>query len=215
MEFIVPCDVIARFAPLARSQKASETRDYLSTIYIERTNNKTFVVATNVKTAAIEYLKDAPKGEDGYILLQLHEPLIKACDNEAAYNSRLHIVYIPEIKFATAKTDFGYVCTDNISHPLAPITTQKFDDVRREWVTWRQWAPLYIPKQTYGALDMSAIELYGLARASPSGRLLFPLHIDRRMSVLVRDSESDDWCGLFMPDTGTENKGVELPVWMK
>lgn len=215
MDFTISCDTIARLAPIAQHQTIGEPRDYLSAIYIERVKNSVFVVSTNRYTAAIEHIPNTIAAGDGWMLLKLHDKLIEQCKTEAAFNSRLHIVYVPEMYFATAKTDFGYVCADNIAYQPAPIMNEKFTDVRREFEMWRMWAPGKLAKASHGAFELNAQQIAHIAQAAPSGKILFPEFIDCRDGVLVRDSVSENWCGLFMARGEKVFKGINYPEWLK
>lgn len=215
MDFTIPCDTIARLSGVAKRQAVNETRDYLRCLYIERINNRTMIIATNVKTAAIERLAAHPAGDDAWLLIELPDALVAQCITEAGYGSDLTVIHVPEMNFATAKTTFGYVHGENIAHQLKPLVKEGYSDIRREWRGWRNWAPDKIPTETFHALDMDAMQIASLAAAAPSGRLFFPLYIDRRMPVLVRDGINEDWCGLFMPDSGEPQKGIKFPAWLK
>lgn len=205
MNVEIPCELYIRFAEIAKLLDPQDKRKYFRSLYIERKNNQLFIVATNVKVAAIEYLRS--EGPDESTAIAVDDALIAQCEKEIQFNSNLHITANPALKFTAIKTSFGYNHALNC-HVELPA--------KCDFHTWRDWFPDALATKTNGAMFWGMQALYGLAQASKSGGLVFPEFIDTSLPVVVNDSEANNWVGLFMPTTGgAKTTPATIPDWIE
>ncbi len=80
---------------------------------------------------------------------------------------------------------------------------------------WRDWLPQEMATENHGAMQWDASFVALLAQSSPSGIVRFPAFIDNRQPVLICDSETDTWIGLFMPKGVDDVMPSEIPGWAK
>ncbi len=206
MNVDISCELYARLSAIPLLLNPVDERKYLKSLFIERVSSKLYAVATNVKIAAIEYLGEN-EGPDECTAIVIDQALIDQCKREIAFNGRMSIVANPLLNFTSIKTTFGFVCPGNAMVQLPEANN---------FNNWHTWFPDSIPTKSHGAMFWNASLIHALAAASPTGGLRFPQYIDTTQPVVVRDQESEDWAGLFMPVPG-ENATVEpasLPEWL-
>lgn len=212
MQFKIPCSTFARLANAAIPQP-NETRHHINCIRFENVNGACYAIATNALIAAIEHLGNT-EWQDYGICIARDPALIAQCESEASFDSELTIdVIINDImKFASAKTTFGYTHPDNVlRYPPDGMD-------HRPWNDFRSLVPDEMPSKSAGFLFMDTEQITNLGKASPSGRLVFPKFIDSSKPVLVRDAVDPAWLGLFLPrDNGGSQdklKPATRPEWI-
>lgn len=192
MNIEISCELYSRLSAIPLLLDPEDKRRYFGSIYLERANNTLFAIVTNGKLAAIERIGD-DIGPDECTAIRVEAPLIEQCEKEVVFNSKLVIVANPSLGYTAIKTTFGYNYPVNAMMQLP----------ENNWFnTWRKWPPDEMPKETNGAMFWNGALIHALATASPSGGLCFPEFIDNAKPVVVRDLNSADWLGLFMPVSG-------------
>lgn len=206
MEFTLSCEVFARLSNVCRWMREDEDRAYLRALYVERANGKLIAVATNSKIAAIELLSNKADGPDEHCFIMFDPALVAQCQQEAGWQSTLHIVTNDMLQWTTAKTMFGYVHPTNVG--IYPNKVTETDG-------WRKWFPAELADRNYGQIQITAELLADLGRASPSGKLFFPPFTDARCPTMVRDHHAPNWYGLFMITFENQEKSPNftLPKW--
>lgn len=208
MNVEISCELYVRLSAIPLLLNPIDDRKYLKSLYIERRNGKLYAVVTNVKIAAIEYLGDET-GPDECTAIAIDHALIDQCKGEIVFNSKLSIVANSLLHYTSIKTTFGYSYPGNAMVELPEAN---------ELANWRNWFPDSIPKKTDGAMYWRAELVHALAIASPTGGLRFPEHIDRTCPVVVRDQESENWVGLFIPRpdgmNGPPVEAATIPEWL-
>lgn len=205
MEFNLNCEQYVRLSALPKMLDQAETRVHFRSIFVERHNNHLYLIATNVKTAAIEYL-GPNDGPDEETAIAIDEMLIEACRKEIEFNSKLSIIANSMLAFTSAKTTFGYLHPNNL-HVNLPE--------QHNFYGWRDWLPPEIPTTPHGAMMWNADLIATLGNSAPSGIIRFPTCIDSRRPVVVRDVETDNWLGLFMPSPGDRTiEPASIPEWI-
>lgn len=211
MNVQISCELYARLSAIPLLLNPTDDRKYLKSLYIERRNGKLYAVATNVKIAAIEHLGQS-EGPDECTAIVIDPVLIAQCQKEISFNSSLSIVANPLLHFTSIKTTFGY------NHPGNAMV--QLPEVKNELAGWRNWFPDSIPKKSNGAMFWTAALVHALATASPTGGLRFPEHIDKTCPVVVRDQESANWVGLFIPRPISDSEDpvavepASIPDWL-
>lgn len=216
MEFNIPCEVFARMSN-ASAIGPDENRIGLNTIRIEHYNSNIIVVATNAKVLAVQNVGTTTQPNSAVNVMRLPE-LIEQCLKEAPYDGTLTIVDIPEMKFATAKTSFGYTYPGNVSFTFPDDAAGPQLEPWNIKGGWRSIVPTEQPKKSNGCMFMNVDRLVALGKAAPSQQLVFPNFIDYTKPVVVQDKVDKDWCGMFLPQTTLINKDVEaavIPDWMQ
>lgn len=207
MNVEIPCETFLRLAEIPAYLAITDKRKYLNSLFVERKNETTILVATNGRIAAIENIGKQP-GPDGKFAVAITAELKAQCDIESKFNGKVSIVYNEMLQFATIKTSIGYVHPGNGYVPLPQ--GNHFEE-------WRTLFPDEFPQASSGHMFMSATDISILATASPTGGLVFPEHLDVNSPVVVRDVSAPDWFGLFMP-VGVEDEPqtyAPLPGWCK
>ena len=213
MKFTIKCSVFNRLAAIPtffEPTTPEEIRQQLTCVRLENFNGKSFAIATNQKIAAVEYL-GLTNEQNGIAHVIIDPVLIEQCKKEIPFDSYLEIVTIPEIAFATAKTMFGYVYKNEATkdNPCSWLDENIMDE-------WRTWIPDGPVKENTGPMYMNLDHVQALAQSSPSGKIVFPLFIDIKKPVVLRDREFSEWVGLFMPNPGVNEpdaKAAEVPEW--
>lgn len=201
----ISCEIYSRLSEIPISVHPEDKRKYFKSVFIERKANTLFAVVTNGNIAAIERIGE-DIGPDECTALTVDPVLIKQCEVETAYNSKLVIVANPLLSFTAIKTTFGYNYPGNGMVQLPD---------KNHFNAWREWGPDEMPVRTSGAMFWNGAAILMLATASPSNGLCFPEFIDTGKPVVVRDLNSDDWMGLFMPTAdGAKIEPATIPDWI-
>jgi hypothetical protein len=199
----IPCETIARLSHLL-PKPTDEIDDIFRAFRLD--NGK--VIATDRVFMAVEYIG----GWEGVFHIRLSDADIEQCRTESAFSSYLEIVPTPAIAFTTAKTSLGYNPPGNIG--VYPTEATAYDD----WYT-RVVQPCITPSDVpRGAMIWRVDAMLALARSSPSGIVVFENIVDvETRAAVVRDINSPDWCGFFMPrlSDGLYHPAAALPGWLK
>lgn len=200
-DFTVPCDTFARLSNVLRSMPP-DIDPHFKSIRIDNG----VAVASNRIIMAVENIGKNP----GIIHVIASPGLIENCRKEAAYSSTLTITVNEPLKWAVAKTSFGYI---------EPGNCCLWSDAANDLDKWRDIAlsakePV---KVNQGGMFWDAENIANLAAASPSGRVVFEENIDTHGRVaLIRDINDYDWFGMFQPwgSFGEKINPAVLPTWM-
>lgn len=195
----IPCETIVRFAQLI---DPSEDDPVFHTIRLDNGQ----IIASDRKFMAIENIG----GFTGIHHIVVDAALLAQCETEAQYSSYIEITPNDMLKYTVAKTTLGYV-TGNIGvWPAAGNAFDRWRDVARQCAE-----PVAAAK---GAMIWHTDGLIRLAKASPSGIVVFEQLIDAETRpTIVRDINSPDWVGLFLPriSDGMYHGAAMLPGWLK
>lgn len=208
MKFTVKCATFCRLAGILNYFDPSvdpEIKQHLSCVRLENKNGKAFIISSNQKIAAVEYIGDTTES-DGYADVCIDPILVKQCESETVFNSSLEITTVPQLKMGSAKTMCGFVYSGN-----ACIYNE--NSILDKWRTWIPKAPL---KKSEGALYLNLNYVQSLLLSSPSGKVIFPSHIDTNQPIVLRDRESENWVGLLMGKPHpSESQAIPatLPKW--
>jgi hypothetical protein len=198
-DYTIKCDTIARLSNVIGDETVNE---WFRTIRIDNG----VAVASDRKLMVAENIG----GPAGIIHLICTPNLIAQCKYEAQFNGVLTITVIEELKFATAKTTYGYVEPNN----CCLWSAERSADFDR----WRELANSVREPATQpnGAMHWNTAYIHRLSEASPSGCIIFEEIIDLSRYALVRDIHDPNWFGLFNGYLASE-EGVPatLPGWMK
>lgn len=210
MKFTIPCEVFARLATVATAMEAERDPAYFRSVYLENKAGKSFAITTNIKFVAIEYLGET-KAPDGSINVDCHDAILAQCEVERGLKGVLHVDYMPELRFASVKSTFGF------THAVNAAVFTAADNPAFE--RWRNWLPEKLPHGSESPMFADAEQLHALACSSPSGAILFPAFTSK--VVVVRDAHSENWIGVFL-GVGTSRDGrtlkeipVRMPDWVK
>lgn len=214
MNFTIPVETYLRLAgvPKIFSQSVSEEeREILRCVRLEHRNGSMFAIGTNRRVAAIYYLGKASEPmANGSVHVTLDPALIAQCEVEKPFNSKMHVVTIPEMQMVSLKTDMGYNYP-GMAGKFPPKTA--LDD-------WNKWVVEPASKSS-GAMSWSVEDMTALNSASPSGHIVFPTHIDANKPIVVRDIKNDNWVGLFMGNRRDDDGNAytaapaTIPEWLK
>lgn len=205
MQVEISCEIYSRMSEIPLCLADGDQRKYFRSIYIERHNQQLFLVVTNGALAAIEHI-GPNDGPDERTAIAIDQALIDQCQREVQYNSNLVIVANDVLSYTTIKTTFGY------NHPGNMMVTLPANN---HFDNWRKWAPDEMPTKNKGAMFWASALINALAIASPTGGICFPEFIDVTKPVVVRDKDSANWFGLFMPttDDGDKIEPATVPDW--
>lgn len=210
MKFTISCETFCRLASVPtyfEPHTKPELFKQIECVRIENYKGCVFAISTNVQIAAIEFIGNTTE-PDGAVHVVIDPVLVKQCESERAYGSFLEIVSIPEIATASAKTMLGFVYNGNAC--IWPATTVMDN--------WREWGPDKTPTKAKGALYLETQHIETLFKASPSGRIVFPEHIDVNVPTILRDYKNPNWVGLFFgKPQANENPAIAatLPEWWR
>lgn len=208
MKFTISCATFARLASITEffdPATDQEIVDHLSCVRLEAIGGHVLGIVTNHKIAVIEYL--GPTNEpDAVAHIKADPVLINQCRTEAAFDSFLEIVYVPEILLATVKTMMGYSYQGNAAIEGMPEMSPMKN--------WRKWFPDEMPKKSKGFLYFNIDYISMLVKSSPSAGVVFPEHIDTDVPVVLRDRDNPNWCGLFFPKATAPLQPATIPQWV-
>jgi hypothetical protein len=212
MKFTITCAAFCRLAGIPaffEPKTDEEIKKQLSCVRLENKSGNVFGIATNQKVAAVEWLGKTTE-KDGAVHIALNPDLIKQCTQEAAFDSFLEIIYIPEILQAGAKTMLGFVLQGN----AAAVGVPEHSPLAQ----WRDWIPQKMPTKSKGAMYWNVDHIATLAAAAPTGKIVFPEFIDVDQPLIIRDVDAPEWFGMFIAkpapsDTVPPPAGV--PEWVR
>ena len=213
MKFQIKCATFVRLASVCgffEPTTPQEVRDRLNTIRLEIVNGKILAIVTNQKIGAVEWVGLAQPGENGVAHVVLDPILIAQCKAEAFLDGVLTITTIPEIAVASATTSSGWTFSGNACQWGEH---EDLDD-------WRSWAPDDMPGKSQYVMAWNLYQVQALMECSPTGKVLFPRHIDASKPIVIRDEGNEGWVGLFMAKLVSNNSdmpkiGAELPDWWR
>lgn len=199
-DYIIPCETIARFAPIAQSAHADVDAQF-KTLRIDNG----VLVASNRRILVAEHIG----GVHGIAHLIIDPALVENCRKEAPFASKLTVTVVEALRFATAKTTLGY------SHPGNALL---WSDTPTTFNNWRDVAAKCKSpaKASRGGMFWGADDIALMAASSPSGRLVFEELIDTHgRPTVVRDINDYNWFGLFTPfSSGEHYTPATLPSWV-
>lgn len=207
MEILLPCGVVERLSRLNRTLPASESREWLKSLFVECRSGHMIVGSTNSMFAAIEYA-GVTSNPDSFIVVK-HDPQVLDgviwCNPE----DKIKIEDWPELNFCSVTPPFyGYksTCDAAIRDPEAIRLLRG----------WRDWLPDEIPAKPGRSMFLNVDSMAALCASSPSGRVVFPHFIDANQAIIVRDVTSPNWLGCFLakPESGIFLDGATMPEWV-
>lgn len=211
MNFEIPVETyirLARATDFIRDEHISdEERALLRCVRLENANGHSYAIASNRKIGAIYYLGKC--NENGVVHLNIDATLLQQCEKEKMFNSKLHIVAVPELNMIGLKTTLGFSMASNVGFFTEATPLQR----------WREWIPTEPVTASKKAMHWVMHDIEALNASSPSGRINFPEFIDANMPVILRDDKFENWMGIFMPNC-VDSKGkvytvepAKLPTW--
>lgn len=212
MNFEIPVETYIRLCGITnyiREEIATEERGLLRCVRLEYKNGHSYAIASNRKIGAIYYF-GATNEPDAAAHLNVDENLLKQCAMEKTFNSKLHVIALPELNIVTLKTTMGYQSAN-----------AGFFSLNTPLQNWQTWVPDLPVTATKGAMHWNLEDMVALNASSPSGRIAFPEFIDANKPVVLRDTKYPDWVGLFMANLINDKEQVyttepaELPKWMQ
>jgi hypothetical protein len=203
MDITISCELYSRMIEIPKRLAEDDKRRYFECLYIERKNKRLYVIATNVKIAAVQYL-GASDGPDECTAICVNDGLIEACDKETPFDSKLSIVSNPILKFTAIKSSFGYQFPGNAWVELPDPN---------EFTTWREWFPEKVATASSGVMYWNTWQIEALLLASTSGGVTFPEFIDTSIPIVIRDDNDPHWIGVFM-NNQTKKAAATVPDWI-
>ena len=172
---------------------------HLPFLKIEINNGKSYLIGTNDTVACVEYLGEVNHANDSCYV----KPDVNKITAEANFGGTFTFETLPELAMGTVTTTSGQNCNDFIMWPdESPV------DKWKEWFT--------ISSESQGFMYCDLIQLITLWETSPSGEIVFPEVINSEQPVIVRDVNSVNWVGVFLPvvDSKAILKPAILPEWI-
>jgi hypothetical protein len=81
---------------------------------------------------------------------------------------------------------------------------------------WREIIPTTLPKKSKGSMCLDTSALANIAESSPSGKIVFPEHIDWTLPVVIRDAVDPNWCCIFyVRESNDIHDPATIPGWVK
>ena len=194
----VPCETIVRLSNLFRHATDDNFRCLRFEDGVVVASDRSFMCVENLMTKF-----------SGTFHVVIDDETLEHCRTEMAFNSTFTIVPNDAIKFTVGKTTLGYQ-TDNIG----------FYPEKTDLDRWREiFAQCDEPvEKNSGVMIWEAERVARFAASSPSGIIVFEEHhrVGER-PILVRDAETSDWCGVFMPTIkdGKHHASATPPRWLK
>ena len=206
MQVEISCETIGRLARLNRTLPAGEDRSWLRSIFVEVRNGFAFAGATNAIFAAVESVGKT-SSPDGFVVIR-HDGVFLDAAEQSDPEVKCTISEWAEMRFCTLVAPNGY-------HTTADAALRDPDAVNT-LKDWRKWFPDELPEVSGRPMFIDVDGLDALVQSSPSGRVVFPRVIDADLPVVVRDTMSAHWVGVFFarPNSGIFLKGSSLPDWL-
>lgn len=199
-DYQIPCDTFARLATLTTGDQGP----WFRCVRYDRGA----LVATDRQFLAAEHIGNMP----GAFYIIPDPVLVDQCRKEAEHGGIMTITVIPELKWASAKTMFGY------EHPGNVVEWSDAPDP--DFSRWR--VPLMQCKDRPapdGVLFINLAGLIKLTATAPSGSIVFEEAVTMSgRPTLVRDPQDPNWVGMFQPwgkfDDGQRFSPATLPAWL-
>lgn len=172
---------------------------HLSNLKIDINDGRAYLVASNDTVACVEYLGEVNGANDScYIRLDVDK-----VELEANFGGTFTFETLPELAMGSVVTTSGQDCNDFIIWPdESPLDK------------WKEW--FIMPSESLGFMYCDLKQLISLWETSPSGEIVFPEVINNEQPVIVRDVNSANWVGVFIPvtDSKTIMRPATLPEWI-
>ena len=198
MNYQLKCETYARLCNILNFMPEN-ANEWFNSIRLE--NN--YAIASNRQIMVIERLNYVNPPEPLHIVN--NDKLRNQCLEESKFESDLFVHVNPMLKFASAKTTFGYNFAENAA---------VWSDAENHIDKWASIIPKTHNTQTKGAMFWEATNIANLSKASPSGCIVFEEFIDERKPVIIRDLNDENWFAIFVP--GVDDavvKPATLPEW--
>lgn len=208
MNFNIKCATFVRLASICsffEPETPLETRQQIETVRLEAINGKIIAIATNQRIAAIELIGHCQPDRREVAHVRIDPAIVMQCKLEAFLDGVLTIETIPEIATGIAYTSSGWRFNGQACH--------WFDETLMD--DWRKWAPDQVPTESDGIMMWNTYHVHALMESSPTGKVIFPRHVDTKVPVVLRDRGNENWVGLFMPKPHGEIQKIPatLPIW--
>lgn len=196
--YTIPCETFAR---LARLLDATDSNDpWVNSIRLE----SNLAIVTSRTMLAVERLPVT--NDDAPIHIVTSPDLVTACAGEASFNGSLEVVVNDALRWASAKTTFGF---------QLPTNATVWSDVPNPLDRWRSIVPSDAPTKSKGSLCLWTDQLQHLVAASPSHQIVFPAVIDWTVPVLIRDAVDENWFAVFyVRKSDNPHKPAIKPEWL-
>lgn len=196
---LVTVEILKRFIHIPKMFPPSSTDEMvneLKVIRIEIKDGKQFVVATNQKICAVEYVGVRNEPDDVvYLDVDRLENFIKNKTGNIFINS------IPEI--AVANVYIG----DKEDYTIA----KWFD--KNATNDWRRWFS-YEHNESKGCMSWELYQIELLFKSAPSAAVVFPEHINVDKPIVLRDSHDSNWAAVFLPKLNEHVEPATKPDWI-
>ena len=199
-DYVIPCDTFYRISRVAATRD-DEIHPSWSSMRID----DGCLIASDRSFMAVENYTAHQKG---VAHLNIDPALIEQCRTEAKFNGRVTVTVNEILKYAQAKTTFGYVTKENLLYTA---------DLDPDWDRWREIInkarePATKPN---GVMFWHADNIQRLAESSPSGRVVFESVIDTSRPTLLRDVTDYHWLGIFQARSRYEQYSpATVPTWI-
>lgn len=198
-DYTIPCDTFVRLAILTHNDLGG----WFGCVLIDNG----VAVATDRKFLAAEHIGD-PVDEPIYVIPD--PALIEQCRKEAEHGGCLTITVTPELRYAVAKTTFGYVHVGNC--------VRWSDEPNPDFSQWRKHVERCRERTPgNGALFFNVVELTRLAMCAPSACVVFEDGVELTgRPMMVRDPHDSNWLGVFSPWPKDQSfTPAVFPGWIK
>lgn len=197
-DHIIPCETYVRLSRLLQADLPDDP--WINSIRLD----SGMAIVTNRTMMVVEKLTKPCNPAPLHVVVD--PALVAACEAEIAFKSDLNIVANDALRFASAKTTFGYQHTGN-----AALYLLDANPVDR----WREVVPREMPTKSKGSLCLWVDQLQHLVAASPSKQITFPSVVDWTVPVIVRDAVDDGWFGVFfVRKSENPHKAATVPGWL-
>ena len=192
---LIPCDTIVRLSALVGSEPP------FNVLRLDHGR----VIATDRRFAAVERVANF----DLVTHILVTPALIEQCKRETDWSGAIEITPNDMLAWTTAKSLTGWTSPDNLFAPSDPLYDRWHEKLVEPALTE--------PSAPSGYITAHADELARLAHAAPSGTVTFERVVDVRRPLVVRDADSSEWCGFFIPrlDDGRANMPATVPGWLR
>lgn len=196
-DYVIPCDTIARLAPLVHGSE-----DWFNTIRIDNGQ----VIATDRRIMAIENIG----GSSGIIHFKPFPMIVDLCKKH--YDKSLTIIVNEMLKFAIATLP---------GIELPAVNCVNWADTPNIFNNWRSMVmrAKEPAKKSTGAMAWQGNLVAKLCGSSPTGNVVFETNIDvmSNRPTLIRDELEEKWLGVFNPWVDDVKRDVApaiMPDWM-